>query len=39
MRAICGVQLKDSKISNNIMLMFSLNGTVDHLAMANSVRW
>ena len=36
-RAICGVQLKDIKISKDLML--HLNETMDLLAMANSVRW
>ena len=38
-RAMCGVQLKDRKISKDLMLMLSLNETIDQLAMANSVRW
>ena len=39
MRAMCGVQLKDSKRSTDLMLMLGLNETIDQLAMANSVRW
>ena len=38
-RAVCGVQLKDSKKVKDLMLMFGLNETFDQLAMANSVRW
>ena len=36
-RAMCGVQLKDRKISNDFMLMLGLNETIDQLVMANSV--
>ena len=36
MREICGVQLKDRKRSTDLMLNFY--ETIDHLAMANSVR-
>ena len=36
-RAICGVQLKDRKRAKDLILMLGLNGTVNHLAMANSV--
>ena len=36
-RAICEVQLKDIKISKDLIL--HLNETIDLLAMANSVRW
>ena len=38
-RAMCGVQLKDRKISTDLMFMLGLNETVDQLAMANSARW
>ena len=38
-RSLCGVQLKDRKSSMDLMLMFGLNETIDHLAMANSVHW
>ena len=38
-RAMCGVQLKDSKRYNDLKLVFDLNETVDRLAMANSVHW
>ena len=38
-RAMCGVQLKDSKIFMDLILMFSLSETIDQLAMADSVRW
>ena len=37
--AMCGVQLKDRKISTDFMLMMGLNQTIDQLAMANSVHW
>ena len=36
-RAMCGVQLKDRKISMGLMFMFSLKKTMDQLAMTNSV--
>ena len=39
MRAICGVQLNDRKISKDLILILGLNETIVHLAMANSVRW
>ena len=39
MRAMCGVQLKDRKISMDFKFMPGLKGTIDQLAMANSVRW
>ena len=35
--AMCGVQLKDSKKSKDLLL--SLNKTIDQLAMASSVCW
>ena len=38
-RTMRGVQLKDRKISTDMMLMFGLKETMDHLAMTNSVRW
>ena len=38
-RAMCGIQLKDRKRSNDMMFMLGLSGTIDHLAMANSVHW
>ena len=38
-RAMCGIQLKDRKIYMDMMIMLVLNKTIDHLAMANSVRW
>ena len=38
-RAICGVQLKDRKISTDLMFMSGLSETIDQLATANSVRW
>ena len=36
---MCGVQLKDRKRANDLMLMMGLNKTIYRLAMANSVRW
>ena len=40
MRAMCGVQLKDSNRSTDLMFMLGLNVTIDQLAMANnSVPW
>ena len=36
---MCGVQLKDRKISTDLMLMFGLNKTIDQLVTANSVHW
>ena len=39
MSAMCGVQLKDRKISTDLMSILGLNTTMDHLAMANSVLW
>ena len=38
-RAMCGVQLKDRKISTYLMSILGLNETMDQLAMASSVRW
>ena len=38
-RAICGVQLKDRKISTDFMFMLGLIETTDQLVMANSFRW
>ena len=38
-RAMCGVQLKDRKKSNDLMLMYGLNENINRLAMANSVCW
>ena len=35
---MCGMQLKDRKSSNDLMLMLGLNETIDLLAMASSVR-
>ena len=37
MGAICGVQLKDRKRGNDLMLVLSLNKTVDQLTVANRV--
>ena len=39
MRAICGVQLKDRKISTDLNFVLGLKETIDQLAMANSVHW
>ena len=36
--AMCGVQLKDKKSFNDLMLMSGWNGTINRLAMATSVR-
>ena len=36
---MCGVQLKDKKISMDLMFMLGFNETIDQLAMANSVCW
>ena len=36
---MCGVQLKDRKISTDFMFMLGYSETIDQLAMANSVRW
>ena len=38
-RAMCGVQLSDSKRSTDSMFMLGLNETIDQLAMANIDRW
>ena len=38
-RAMCRVQLKDRKLSTDLMLMFGWNETIDQLAIANSVHW
>ena len=38
-RAMCLLQLKDRKLSKDLMLMFGLNETLDQLVMANSVCW
>ena len=38
-RAMCGVQLKDRKISTSLIFMLCLNETIDQLAMPNGVRW
>ena len=39
LRAMCGVQLKDRKISTDLLLMMGSNETMNQLAMTNSVRW
>ena len=38
-RAICGVQVKDRKISTDLMFMLCLNEAIDQLAITNSVYW
>ena len=38
-RAMCGVQFKERKRSTDLMLMLSLNETIDQLAISNNVRW
>ena len=37
--AMCGFQLKDRKRSTHFMFILVLSGTMEQLAMANSVRW
>ena len=37
--AMCGVQRKNRKRSKSMILMLGLNERIDHLAMANSVRY
>ena len=39
LRTICGVQLKNIRSSTDMMSMLGLEETMDHLAMANRVRW
>ena len=39
MRPMCKVQFKDRKRNMDIILMLSLNGTIDQKTMSNSVRW
>ena len=36
-RAMCVVQLKDRRRSNDLILMLSLNEIMDHLGMTSSV--
>ena len=38
-RAMSGVQLKDNKRSEDLMLVLGLNEVIVHLATAISVRW
>ena len=38
-RAMCGAQLRNKKISTDLMFMLGLKETTDQLAMANSVCW
>ena len=38
-KAMCGLQLKDRKTSEDLMLMLGLKDIIDELAMANSVQW
>ena len=38
-RVMCGVQLKDSERSTDIVFMLGLNEAMDQLAMASSVHW
>ena len=38
-RAMCGVQLKDRKRSEELLLMLGMNETINQLSMANSIRW
>ena len=39
MRAICGAQLKDIKISTDLMFMLGLSESIGQLALANSACW
>ena len=36
---MCVVQLKDRKRSAHLMFMLGLHETINHMAMASSVRW
>ena len=36
-RAMCGVQLKDRRISTDLMFMLGLRETIDQLAVLDSV--
>ena len=38
-RYMCGVQLKDRKRSNDLMLLLGLKYAMDQLILANSARW
>ena len=38
-RAMCGVQLKDRKISTDLVFMLGLNETIDQFAMVNCAHW
>ena len=38
MKAMCGVQLKDRKISTDFTFMIGLNEDMDQVAIENSVR-
>ena len=38
-KAICGVWLNDRKRDKDLMLMLSLNESIEQLSMANSVNW
>ena len=37
--AICGVQLKNRRNANDLILMIRLNETIEQSAMANNVHW
>ena len=39
MRAMSGVQLKDRNKYTDLMFMFDLNETINHLAMAKGINW
>ena len=39
MGAMCGLQLKDGKGAEDLMLMLGLKGAIDWLSMVNSVHW
>ena len=38
-RAMCGMQQKDTNRSTDLMFMLCLKETIDQLALGNSVRW
>ena len=38
-RAMYRVQLKDSKTSEDLLLILEMTETIDHLVMENSVHW
>ena len=38
-RALCGLQVKDRKRAEDLMLMLDLNETIDQLATTNGMHW